>query len=143
MRVNARKENRRMASDLTFTAGNVFASAISGAGATPVTTVLTGTPFFIEAPITSAVVEEFNEGKAYSLEVVVINLATLTIFLKKTIVGGQGDANLPTFPNSQIEVPAGAAGPVGDIYAIVAVLLSGRVGATTDFSFGSSLVVVI
>jgi len=28
MRVNARKENRRMASDLTFTAGNVFASAI-------------------------------------------------------------------------------------------------------------------
>lgn len=131
-----------MASDLTFTPSQVFVSDTSG-GTTPVTTIHTGKPFFIEAPVTSAVQEEFNEGKAYSLQVVVINLATLTVFLNKTIVGGQGDANISTFPNSQIEVPAGSAGPVHDLYWIVAVLLSGRVGPTTDFAFGSSLVSVI
>ncbi len=131
-----------MASDLTFTAGNVFVTDTSGSS-TPVTTIHTGKPFFIEAPVTSADVEEFNEGKAYSLQVVVINLATFSLFLSTTIVGGQGDANIPTFPNSQIEVPAGNAGPTGDLYGIIAVLLSGRVGATSDFAFGSSLVSVI
>lgn len=129
-------------SDLTFTGGNVFVSDTPG-GTTPLSVIHTGTPFFIEAPVTSADVEEFNEGKAYSLQVVVINLATFSVVLNTTIVGGQGDANIPTFPNSQINVPAGNAGPKGDLYWIIAVLLSGRVGPTSDFAFGSSLVSVI
>ena len=132
-----------MASDLAFTAGNVFVSDTSGAGATPVNLIHTGKPFFIEAPATSADQEEFNEGKAYSLQVTVTNLATGTVFLNKTITGGQGDSNFPTFPNSQIEVPAGNAGPVGDIYSVVAVLLSGRIPPTVDIAFGQSLAVVI
>ncbi|HEY6540673.1 MAG TPA: hypothetical protein VIZ18_07035 [Ktedonobacteraceae bacterium] len=131
-----------MASDLTFTGGNVFVSDTSG-GTTPLATIHTGKPFFVEAPVTSSDNEEFNEGKTYKLQVVVINLATLSVFLNTTIVGGQGDANTPTFPNSQINVPAGNAGPAGDLYAIVASLQSGRVGPTVDFAFGSSLVAVI
>jgi FlaG/FlaF family flagellin (archaellin) len=131
-----------MPSDLTFTAGNVFVSDTSG-GTTPVTLIHTGKPFFIEAPAKSSDLEEFNEGKAYSLQIAVTNLATGAVFLNTTVVGGQGDKNFPTFPNSQIEVPAGNAGAVGDIYSIVAVLLSGRVPPTVDIAFGSSLVVVI
>ncbi len=140
MRVNARKENRRMASDLVFTAGNVFVS--DTAGGTAVTTIHTGTPFFVEAPVTSKVAEEFNEGKAYSLQVVVNDLSTFTTFLNKTIVGGQGDANLPALV-STITVPAGNAGAVGSIYEILAVLLSGRVPVQVDFALGSSLVAVV
>lgn len=131
-----------MASDLTFTGGCVFVSDTSG-GTTPVPVIHTGTPFFIEAPVTSHSQEEFNEGKACSLHVVVTNLATSSVFLNRTIAGSQGDANIPTFPNSQIEVPAGNAGPVGDLYSIAAALLSGHINPTVDFAFGCSLVAVI
>ncbi len=129
-----------MASDLVFTAGNVFVSAT--AGGTAVTTIKTGTPFFVEAPVTSTDAEEFNEGKAYSLRVVVNDLSTLTNVLNTTIVGGQGDANLPALV-STITVPAGNAGITGSIYQIFAVMLSGRNPVTVDFALGSSLVVVV
>jgi len=132
-----------MAVDLTFVPGvsttGLFASLAAGAAAAPVNTVKHGVAFFIEADV-SAVQEEFDEGEAYNLLVVVTDITANAVHLNASIPGHLGDGNWPA-QASRIDVPV-PAGTLNHILSVTASLLSGvaNQGATT--ALGSSQITI-
>jgi hypothetical protein len=115
-----------MSTDLVI--DRVFASLTPGGA--PTSVVRTGQPFFIEVETTSKDQKEFDEGRDYSLQVLVTNLtAGGTVALDATITESLGDSNWPTFPTNRFDIPSTGivAGPISTLYSIAAtVLLSGR-----------------